>query len=135
MNIGKDILKGLEDVGKGLEWPFKHLAQFIAVIGVALKDEPELQTAVMGLLEQFKPLLADGAADFASNGLNLPADLKTLANLQTLMKYFTDTFLPTVEQVWKDAETVVDTAAAPVPAAPAAAEVKAGPGLHAVVPA
>lgn len=118
------------DIGKGIEYPFKHGAQIVELLGMALKDEPALKDAIQGLIAQIGVCTADGVVVISAKGLDLTADLAEIAAAKALFGYVVNTFLPEVEAVYKDMKPEIDGLTASVDSAP-----QPGPGLHNVVPA
>lgn len=119
VDIGHGFKIAASDVARGVE----ALPKVIIVLCVALKDEPGVRDAVVGLISTMKPLIADGAADFASKGLNLPEDVQTIRDLQGVVHYVKDTFIPKISAAYHDEKDALEmpAPAAPVPAiAPAA---------------
>ena len=100
--IVKDVAK---DVIKVVDYPFSHLVQAIRLLDTVLKDEPTLKVAVIGLLKQIEILTMDGAIAVSADGLNLPADVATVAAGATLLKYVHDVFLPTIQKDFKDVKS------------------------------
>lgn len=126
------------DVGKGIAWPFKHVAKIIEYLDTVLKDEPVVKKAVIGLIMQSQTLLADGAAAATGDGLNVKADMSCVSAAETLFGYVKNTFLPTIEKAYGDFVTLSqpDPASDPVPTVTVAEdESQPGPGLHTVVQA
>lgn len=131
--------KVMVDIGKGVAYPFVHSAQLIAILGTALKDEPVVKDAVVGLISQVGQLTAEGAIAVTAKGIDLPDDVATLVAAKSLFTYVTLTFLPAVEGAYKDLAPEIKGLDQPAPApdaapAPAPAVVPA-PGLHTVTPA
>jgi hypothetical protein len=126
------------DVGKGIAWPFKHVAKIIEYLDTVLKDEPVVKKAVIGLIMQSQTLLADGAAAATGDGLNVKADMSCVSAAETLFGYVKNTFLPAIEKAYGDfvADSLPDPASDPVPAVTITEDaLPASPGLHTVVPA
>ncbi len=104
--MSNPIVHGLEVEGKNtlkvIEYPFTRTAQFVAVLGTALKDEPEVKAAVVGLVKAAEAVIADAGEDVAAKGINIPEDLQTVADVKAFFVYFTGSFLPAVEAAYKD---------------------------------
>lgn len=126
------VEKVFEKIGKAIAWPFVHATEVIEVLTTALKDEPEVKTAIVGLVQQIQALVKDGSIAIAADGLNVPDDVATVAAAQTLFAYVTGTFLPTLESAYKDEKSDVETAASSDVEAAASSVIQTGPGLHAV---
>ena len=152
MSVMTVIKKIGEKVISIVEWPIKHSVQVAELLGTAIEDEPEVKTAIVGLVQQFEAIGADTAADIAANGLNLASDVKTVADVQVLFKYFTSTFIPAIEKAFSDFQVDVSgTPATAAPTAPAATtdatttdagtastdtpQLQPGPGLHTIAAA
>ena len=99
--IGRDVLNVAE-------WPFKHLSQLIGTLAAALKNEPQVKTAVVGLISAIESLTADIAADVAANGLNVASDVLTATAAESLLIYVQKTFLPAIEAAYKDIAAAVE---------------------------
>jgi hypothetical protein len=129
----------LVDIGHVVAWPLEHGAQLVKTLEDALKDEPQVKTAVTGLIAEIGVVTADGAIVVSSKGVDLVADAAALVAAKQLFSYVLNTFLPAVQAVYKDLAPDVqalETPAAPAPApAAAVAGPVPGPGLHTVVPA
>jgi hypothetical protein len=126
------------DLGKGVAWPFKHVAKIIEYLDTALKDEPAVKTAVIGLVMQSQTLLADGAAAATGDGLNVSADMGCVSAAETLFGYVKNTFLPAIEKAYGDfvADSLPDPVSDPVPTVTITEDApQPSPGLHTVVPA
>lgn len=138
--------KVVMDIGKGIEWPFVRAGQLIGLLTVALKDEPGVKAAVVGLVQQIEAVTADGAIVIAAKGIDVTADLAEVAQMKALWNYVTGTFLPDVEAAWSEIKPEIDALnaasdpssnvpEAPLPATPGVtAAAVAAPGLHTVVP-
>lgn len=126
-------MNGFEKVAvavvRGVEAPFKYADKVEKLLATALKDEPELKTAIVGLVQRVETVVGDASADIATKGLNLPGDIQTIRDVQSLAVYVRDDFAPVVSKVWGD--VAVDLKAAEVPAVPSPASVPAplGPGV------
>lgn len=106
--MSNPIIHGLEVAGKDalkvIEYPFARTAQFVAVLGTALKDEPEVKAAIVGLVKAAETVIADASEDVATKGINIPEDLQTVTDVRAFFTYFTGSFLPAVEAAYKDIE-------------------------------
>jgi hypothetical protein len=126
-------------VGEGIAWPFEHGAQLVEVLTTALKDEPAVKAAIVGLVQQVETVTADGAIAVAAKGIDLPDDIQTAAAAQTLFSYVVKTFIPAVSAAYKDLSADVKAPAPadppPTPATVAADAVQTGPGLHTITAA
>jgi hypothetical protein len=113
----------------------------IETLNTALKDEPAVKVAVVGLISKIETLTKDGAVAVAADGIDVPDDVATVAAAQTLYAYVTQTFLPAIEAAYKDVEgdvkvpTPAEAVAAAVGSAVASADAQTGPGLHTVTAA
>jgi hypothetical protein len=122
--MANEFEKVLEEIGKGIEWPFKHAAEVIEILTTSLKDEPAVQAALIGLVKEIEQVGKDSATALAARGLNVPDDIQAVNDGKALWAYVQGTFLPAVEGAYKDLQKDTDPAAAPVAetAAPATAE-------------
>jgi hypothetical protein len=104
--MSNPIIHGLEVAGKDalkvIEYPFARTAQFVAVVGTALKDEPEVKAAIVGLVKAAETVIADASEDVATKGIDIPEDLQTVTDVKAFFAYFSGTFLPAVEAAYKD---------------------------------
>lgn len=121
----------MEVIGKGIEFPFKHGVQIVELLDEALKDEPAVKTAVQGLIAQIGLCTADGVVVISSKGLDLASDLAEIAAARALFGYVVNTFLPAVENAYKDMAPEIDALTASAPTT----EAQPGPGLHTQVAA
>ena len=110
-----------EDVGRVVAYPFTHAAKLIELIDKGLADEPAAKAAIVGLIQKGESLISGGAAvgtsvtaAASSDGTNLAADAAAVVAVETEAKsaetfwqYFTGTFIPEVEAIWKDVETAI----------------------------
>jgi hypothetical protein len=122
------FLTAIEDIGKVIEWPFVHLARAYSILTVALKDWPALRTALTGLLQQVETTATAVETAAAANELNPAADAAEIVAAVTLYRYAKNTFLPAVEQAYKDeltAGAATANAAALAAAKRSAAAIKA----------
>jgi len=129
--------KVVVDIGKGIEWPFVHAAELTKLLSEALKDEPAVKAAVVGLVQEIGLVTADGAIVVSSAGVNVTADMAELVAMKALWTYIAQTFLPAVETAWKDIRpemAALESAGGAPPAQAPAAAVDPAPGLHSVVP-
>ena len=125
----------LVDIGHGVAWPFEHGIQLVKTLEDALKDEPQVKTAVTGLIAQIGAVTADGAIVVSSKGVDLVADAAAIVAAKQLFSYVLNTFLPAVRAVYKDLAPDIQGLETPAPIAPAPSAPVPGPGLHTVVPA
>lgn len=93
--IGKEILHGIE-------YPFVHTAQFIKVLGDAMKHTPAVKQAIIDLVLAGEKIVGDAGSDIAAKGLNLASDLQTIADVQAFFKLFSSEFMPVVEAAYKE---------------------------------
>jgi hypothetical protein len=126
-------------VGEGIAWPFEHGAQLIEVLTTALKDEPAVKTAIVGLVQQVETVTADGAIAVAAKGIDITDDVQAVAAAQTLYGYVVQTFIPAVSAAYKDLSADVKASAPadppPTPVSVAVNAVQTGPGLHTITAA
>lgn len=114
--IGHDVKVGAEDVGKGVEkaveyaivHPIEFCVKAEAVIASAIKDSPEVKTAVLDLVKQANGVIGDVATDIADKGINLSANAKTLTDAEAFFTYFKSTFIPLVESLYAEIKAEVE---------------------------
>lgn len=109
VDIGKGVKIAASDIVKGVA----ELPKVVKVLCVTLKDEPAVRDAIVGLIAQMKPLVADAAVDIAGKGINLPADIQTIKDFQSLIAYFRGTFLPKIESAYHDELDAIEPAVVP----------------------
>jgi len=99
---------GLEVVGKDTLHVIEAIPTFLGkvehVLAAAIRNEPAVQTAVLALIAQATTVVGDVSSDVENKGINVAQDLKTLADANAFFAYFTQTFVPAIEQVYKDAK-------------------------------
>ena len=98
-----DVAKGVE---KGVEYAIVHPVEFCMkaekIIASAIKDQPEVKAAVLGLVKQATGVIGDVGNDVAEKGINLAADAKTLADAEAFFAYFKGNFIPLVEKLYAE---------------------------------
>lgn len=150
MSFGSALEHVGEDILHGIEWPFKNAIEFGKFLATAIAEEGPVRTVTVGLIDQIQTLLTDGSGIISSDGINLPADVKVITDLQSLDAYWLNTALPAYKAAFgafeadansgntpaPSTETTTDSSSAPASdAAVAAPAVVPAPGLHNVVPA
>jgi hypothetical protein len=122
--IGHDIKVAAVDTAKGIVKVVEFLPKAEQVIATAIKDQPQVKTAVLSLVQQATTVIGDVATDAADKGINLAADSKTLADAEAFFTYFKNSFVPLVEAVYDevkaDLSSTPQTVTATVPAATSA---------------
>jgi hypothetical protein len=111
--VGKDIVKGIE-------YPFVHTVQFVAVLNSCIKGTPAVKSAVIDLVKQAETVISDCGTDVADKGIDLTEDLKTLADAKAFFMYFKDVFVPLVETIYHEIladQKLMQVAPQPVPIA------------------
>jgi hypothetical protein len=101
--------KVVTDIAHVVEWPFKNAVKVIEVIDTAIKQEPIVKSALVGLIQQIGTLTGEAASAIASKGVNITADEAALAAAQALWKYVTATFIPAIDTAYKDEATILDS--------------------------
>lgn len=100
--IGHGIKVAAVDVAKGIEYPISFLVKAESVITSAIKDQPEIKSAVISLITQAESVIGDVATASAAKGINLASDAKALSDAESFFEYFKSTFIPLVEAVYKE---------------------------------
>jgi hypothetical protein len=100
--MANKFLTVVEDIGKGIAWPFIHLSRAINILQTTNKDYPQVRDAVVGLVTHVQTVATDFAAAAEADGLNVAADAAELAAALDLFKYCRDTFIPRIEAAYKD---------------------------------
>ncbi len=94
--------KVIAKIGHVIEWPFVHAAKLIKTINDALRDEPAVKNAIVGLMEQIAQISADSAVAISARGLDLPDDMQTLQDAEKLWAYVTTVFIPAIDTAYSD---------------------------------
>lgn len=84
-----------------VEYPFTHTFKFLALLDECIVDEPPIKLAVENLVKAGMLAISDGTAAVAGKGLNIPADLAEVKDVESFFTYFKGTFLPLVESEYK----------------------------------
>jgi hypothetical protein len=105
--IGHDIKVAAVDTAHAVVKVVEFLPKAEQVIATAIKDQPQIKTAVLSLVSQATNIVGDVATDAADKGINLTADAATLAAAEAFFAYFKATFVPLVEQVYGEIKTDV----------------------------
>jgi flagellar hook assembly protein FlgD len=116
--IGHGVKVAAEDVVKGVADAIEFLPKAEKVIATAIKDDPQVKTAVLELVKQAEAVIGDTASAAADKGINLADDAKALADAEAFFTWFKTSFVPLVEQIYAEVKTDLATPA-PV-AAPSA---------------
>jgi hypothetical protein len=106
--LPNEFEKVMEDIGKGIAWPFEHTEKVIALLATALKDEPAAKAAIVGLVSMIAKVSADGAAAVAADGINLPEDIATITDAEALWTYIQEKFIPEVKAIYADVDKIVE---------------------------
>jgi hypothetical protein len=101
-SIGHGLKVAAEDVAHAVELPITFLIKAEKVIASAIKDRPAIKEAVLDLVKQAESVVADAGIAAASKGIDLASDAKALADAEAFFEYFKSTFIPLVEQVYKE---------------------------------
>lgn len=105
--IGHDLKVAAVDTEHVIVRTVEFLPKAAAVIASAIKDQPEVKTAVLSLISQATVVIGDVATDAADKGIDLAADAKTLADAEAFFDYFRSTFVPLVEAVYAEVKADV----------------------------
>jgi hypothetical protein len=100
--IEAGVVTVAKDIAYGVEYPVEFLTKAEKIIASAIKDQPEIKTAVLNLVKQAQTVIADSVSVAAGKGIDLVADAKALADAETFFGYFKSTFIPLVEQVYAE---------------------------------
>lgn len=100
--IGHGIEVAAKDVAHAVVDVIEFLPKATAVLASAIKDQPEVKSAVIDLVKQAATVIADLGADAASKGFDLASDEKTLADAEVFFAYFQTTFIPLVEKLYSE---------------------------------
>lgn len=143
MNIFKSILRGVEKV---VASPVTAVEKVKTIFEQVTEDTPELRTALQGFVGKAEAVGGDLVVDTSADGLNVQADMQTLAAAADLIAYFRTSVLPVIEKIYGQVKSDVSTTAAPTASTggssapvkepvPEATEAQPGPGLHTTVAA
>ena len=80
--------------------PFVHTAKFVAVLSDAIKNEPPVKAAIVGLVQAAEAAIGDVSIAAATKGADIPEDLKAVTDIESFFVYFTNSFLPAIESAW-----------------------------------
>lgn len=105
--MANKVVTVLKDIGKVVVWPIDHLGKVISAINTALKAEPAVKTAIVGLLTKIQTLTNDAAAAATADGLNVPADMATATAAAALFTYIKDTFIPQLEAAYNSEKAAI----------------------------
>jgi hypothetical protein len=103
--IATDVGHGLEKVA---EFP-KFVVKAAAVVGTAIKDQPQVKEVLTTLVSDGEAIIASGALDIAGKGLNLINDAATLALVEAYFAYIKSTVIPMVETIYGQVKADVST--------------------------
>jgi hypothetical protein len=102
--MSNPFLNALKKIGAVITWPIRHSVMLGKMLVDFERDEPKVKDVIIGLVEKFEALGPQAALAIAARGLNIPADLAVEQGVKNLFAYFTETFLPTVEEAYSDFE-------------------------------
>jgi len=102
--MSNPFLNALKKIGAVITWPIRHSVMLGKMLVDFEQDEPKVKDVIVGLVEKFEALGPQAAAAIAARGLNIPADFAVEQGVKDLFSYFTETFLPTVEEAYSDFE-------------------------------
>jgi len=78
------------------------LPHAVAVLTTAIKDEPTVKTLITELVQQAGAVITDTTLAATKEGIDLTADAAALAAAEAFFTWFKGTFIPGVEQIYKD---------------------------------
>jgi hypothetical protein len=105
--VGHDIKIAAVDTEHAIVKTVEFLPKAEKLIASAIKDQPEVKSAVLDLVTQATAVIGDVTIDVADKGINLAADAKTLADAEAFFTYFKNTFIPLVESIYSEVKTDV----------------------------
>ncbi len=100
VTAAKDVEHAAVVVGKAVVAGVGFLPKAIKLIDTAIKDQPALKAAVLGLIQQGATALKDGEAVVAAGGANLASDALVMQDAVTFFNYFKSEFVPEVEAIY-----------------------------------
>ena len=83
------------------------------MLGTALKDTPSVKDALVQLIKSAESIDVDAIGAVATRGLDVPEDLKVIADVQAFFLLFKNSFLPVVEAAYKEISADVKAPEAP----------------------
>lgn len=115
--VGHAVKTAAVDITTGVVDVFEFLPKAERVFASAIKDQPEVKSAILQLVQRAETVVADTGTAAADQGVNLAADAKTLADAEAFFAWFRNTFIPLVEQIYSE---VKQDLSSPAPSTPAA---------------
>jgi hypothetical protein len=112
IEMANEFEKVVEDIGKGIEYPFKFADKAAKVLATIIKDDPEAKIIFTTLTQKCEAIGADVLMDVGAKGLNLIADEGTITALQDLGAYLKGTVIPFIEAAYGTIVADVVTTAA-----------------------
>lgn len=113
--MGNEFTKIAGDVGHGIEVAVKDVVEIpkfvvkaAAVLGTAIKDQPEVKNVLTTLVSKAEAITASGALDVSQKGLNLISDAATIALVQDFFTYVKTAVVPMVESIYEDVKSDVE---------------------------
>jgi hypothetical protein len=98
MNEFEKIAK---DVAHVIVWPFVNTAKFVTILDDAIKDEPPVKAAIVGLVAAAEKVATDTTVAAVGKGVNVPADIQAVTDAESFFVYFKNSFLPAIESAYK----------------------------------
>ena len=100
--IGHDLKVAAVDVEHVAVKVVDFLPHAAEVLATAIKDQPEIKSALLKLVQKASGVLASGTVAASDRGIDLAADAATLAAAEDFFAYFKGTFVPLVESVYTE---------------------------------
>lgn len=103
-NVFEEVGHGLEVAGEavvhGVEYPIKFLVAAEKVLADAIKDQPEVKSAVIDLVQKAESVIGDVTVAAAEKGVDLASDAKALADAEVFFTWFKTDFMPLVAKLY-----------------------------------
>jgi len=105
VEIGYDIKVAAIDTEHAVVAAVQFLPKAAAVIASAITDQPEVKSAVLGLVQRAETVVGDVTGAAVDKGINLAEDAKALADAEVFFTWFKSSFVPVIEQVYAEVKT------------------------------
>lgn len=105
--IGHGLKVAAVDVEHVAERVVDFLPHAAEVVATAIKDQPEVKSAVLELIKQASAVIASGTVAASDKGIDLAADAATLAAAEQFFVWFKSSFVPLIESVYEEVSAEV----------------------------
>lgn len=105
-NAFEKIEHGVEVAGEavlhGVEYPVKFLVAAEHVLATAIKEQPEVRSAVIDLVKRAELVVADVTVAAGEKGFDLASDAKALASTEQFFSWFKASFIPLMSKLYSE---------------------------------